>query len=753
MKKGLRMATKDTNHSPAAGPKLTYIGAQFRVRVEFRRSDTLRIPQPPADLLARAKAKLTAEQNQGNIAFYFFFADRLERMWTILRESQLNPETVVAVTLAAGAPAVTGIQVDASSHKHSLAKLTITKDTKEFRTLRFETFKLIIQKQLQDKGVSAVPDFAHIHAIYLRAGHGEKILDEPIVPMPQVPPENERAGSFDVVVSPSGTELALRFYNIQELEHDRAVDEVLRAVVRKARELKERRGGTYILLKEHIIRVLRSAGRGPERYGLDLPITLLAAIHQPVQTNLPTLTSSPLLRVSISADGLSASIAQVDPHLYTQPVPELPVWEHWLHVQGVQSGIDQEALKDAMRRVQQKQSIDQMVVANGEPACAGVDPYLYEAFRDSARKEGSLRDRQQHGFVRAGELIAEIRFRSAPVVGRAVTGEAIQPENPEIPLFTPGDGVVVQEETRFFATKDGVPEIANDVIGLKEILVLKQNVNLSSGNVYFHGPVEVHGNIEAGAVVEVGGDLLVHGVIEGGRIKVGGNLTVDGGIVTDRSQAVIRVKGNVRADFIENTRIMADGSVTVKKSISSSDIYAGEFVEILDAGGLMVGGHITAWEKVVAANIGRPQGAVTTIFVGEKAAARRTVALRERRAARLLASLTEAKAAFRTLAGKSAKQLSEKNSQTKEDLKQRMMHLQSLVSRAQEHAALAKSRVETHECPMILVSGTISRNSHVELNGAQFALREDLKGIALLKDSKRGPQIIPITELHAAKAG
>lgn len=728
------------------GPKLTYIAAQFRVRVEFTRSDTLRTPQPPADLLARAQKKLAAEQSQGNIAFHVFFVDRLERMWSLLRNSSLSPDTVVAVTLAAGAPAMKGLHLEVVANKHYLGKLTITKSAEEIRLLRFETFKLILQKQLQEKGVSVVPDFAHIHALYLRAGHGEKILDEPIVPMPKVPPEKERTGPFDVVVNPSGSELALRFYNIQELEHERAIDEVLRAVVSKARELKERRGGTYILLKEHIIRVLRSAGRGPERYGLDLPVTLLAAIHQSAQTNQPTLVSSPLLRVAISGDGLSASIAQVDPNLYTQPVPELPVWEHWLQVQGVKFGVDQEALKDAMRRVQQKQSIDQVVVAHGEAAHAGVDPYLYEAFKDNTRKAGSLRDRQQHGFVRAGELIAEIRFRSAPVIGRAVTGEAIHPENPEIPLFTPGDGVVVKDETRFFAEKDGVPEINHDIIGLKEILVLKQNVNLSSGNVYFHGPVEVFGNIEAGAAVEVGGDLLVHGVIEGGRIKVGGNLTVDGGIVTDRSQSVIRVKGDVSANFIENTRIVAGGCVSVKKSITSSDIYAGEHVAVLDGNGLIVGGHITAWEKVVASNIGRPQGAITTVIVGEKAAARRTFALRERRALRLTNALTEAKAAFRTLAAKSAKQLSEKNSLTKEDLKQRMMHLQSLVSRAQQHAALAKARIETHERPTVLVSGTMARNCHIEMNGAQLALKEDVVGVAVVKDSRRGLQIIPISD-------
>lgn len=737
-----------------SGPKLTYIAAQFRVRVEFTRADTLNSPQPPAELITRAKKKLAAEHQAGHIAFYAFFADRLERMWVRLRESEeLSPQTTVAVTLASGAPLHKGILLEVNPQHRTLGKLTITTAAKDFQRMRFETFKLLVQFHFQEKGVTAPPDFAHLHAIYLRVCQGEKILDEPVLAMPAVPPEGERTGPFDVVVSGNGAEIGLRLYNIQELEQEHAVEEVLRAVTKKARELKERRGGNYILLKEHIVRVIRSAGRGPERYGLDLPVTLLAAVHQPAAAAQPTSVSSPLLRVSISADGLSASITQVDPHLYTQPVPEMAVWEHWLDAQGVKFGIDADVLKDAMQRLQHKQSIDQMVVAMGVPARAGVDPYLYEAFKDSSQKGGSLRDRQQHAFVRTGELIAEIRFHTPPIIGRSVTGVAIHPENPEIPLFEAGEGVVVKDETRFFATKDGVPEIGESTIGLKEILVLKQNVNLSSGNIYFHGPVEIYGNIEAGAVVEVGGDLLVHGVIEGGRIKVGGHLTVDGGIVTDRSQAVIRVKRDVQADFIENTRIMAGGSVLAKKSITASDIYAGDHVEVKDAGGVIVGGHITAWEKVVAANIGRPQGATTTIFVGEKAATRRTVALRERRVARLETALSEAKSAFRTLAAKNAKQLSGKQSQNKEELKQRMMNLQSLVDRAQEHMLVAKARIENHERPMIIVSSALSRNCQISLNGAQMALRDDLSNVAVLKDHKHGPQIIPLSELDVSKAG
>lgn len=741
------MATK----ANPSGPKLTYIAAQFRVRVEFTRADTLSSPQPPAELITRAKKKLLAEHKQGNIAFYAFFADRLERMWARLREDdQLGPETAVAVTLATGGPQFKGILIEPGQDNRFLAKLTITTPPHDFQLLRFETFKLLIQFHLQEKGIKAIPDFAHLHAIYFRVCRGEKILDEPVFTMPALPPEDERSSAFDIVERDNGVEIALRIYNIQSFEQEHAIEEVLRAVVKKARELKERRGGNYILLKEHIVRVIRSAGRGPERYGLDLPLTLLAAMHQQSPTAQPTLLASPLLRVSLSADGLSASIAQVDPHLYTQPIPDLSVWEHWLEVQGVKFGIDRDALKEAMQRVQDKQSIDQLVVASGVAARPGVDPYLYEAFKDSGTKAGSLRDRQQHGFVRAGELIAEIRFHTSPVIGRSVTGMAIHPDNPEIPLFEAGDGVAVKDETRFFATKDGVPEISEGCIALKEVFILKQNVNLSSGNIYFHGPVEIHGNIEAGAVVEVGGDLLVHGVIEGGRIKVGGNLTVDGGIVTDRSQAVIRVKGDVRADFIENTRIMAGGSVIAKKSISSSDIYAGASVEVLDAGGLIVGGHITAWEKVVASNIGRPQGAITTIFVGERAATRRTLALRERRATRLETALTEAKSAFRTLAAKSAKQLSGKQSQSKEELKQRMMRLQSLVDQAQEHMMLAKARIETHERPSILVSGSLSRNCQLSLNGAQLALRDDLSNVAVLKDERHGPKIVPLGELSAA---
>ena len=65
----------------ASGPKMTYIPAQFRVRVEFTRADCLAAPEPPPELLERAKEKLRGERAAGNVAFYRIFKTRFERTW------------------------------------------------------------------------------------------------------------------------------------------------------------------------------------------------------------------------------------------------------------------------------------------------------------------------------------------------------------------------------------------------------------------------------------------------------------------------------------------------------------------------------------------------------------------------------------------------------------------------------------------------------------------------------------------------
>ena len=65
--------------------KMSYVAALTRVRCELTRAACLKSETPPADLIARAKAKLESVKAAGEIAFYFLYETRLHEAWKAMR--------------------------------------------------------------------------------------------------------------------------------------------------------------------------------------------------------------------------------------------------------------------------------------------------------------------------------------------------------------------------------------------------------------------------------------------------------------------------------------------------------------------------------------------------------------------------------------------------------------------------------------------------------------------------------------------
>ena len=61
---------------------MTYIPAQYRVRVELSGEHIAQSPTPPPELILRARRKLENEVNKGRLEFYRFFESRLHHVCT-----------------------------------------------------------------------------------------------------------------------------------------------------------------------------------------------------------------------------------------------------------------------------------------------------------------------------------------------------------------------------------------------------------------------------------------------------------------------------------------------------------------------------------------------------------------------------------------------------------------------------------------------------------------------------------------------
>jgi len=720
--------------------KMTYIAAQYRVRVQFTKADCMAHPAPPAYLLERAKNKLRAERDQGHIAFYRIFKTRLEKTWELLRGADEEPDTLVAVTLATGAPMLPGVTVRLSETDSHLADLSITAPPHVVEGWGFKTFKQYVGKQLLLLDVTGVPDSAHLHSAWIRASRGETVVDYAILKL--AVPANKAAhhAPYELIANTKLGEIKLVIHDIRAIFDQDLTAQIGTALLAAAKRVSQASGQAYMVRSNAIMRELNSANRGPERFGVDLPVVHLAAIakHAVAATTKTAENSSHSLAsfvtVLVAPDAMNATVQEHQASLHKLAAAKDPAaWSAYLHSLGIINGITQSFIADAIERVTAGKSLAGLVVALGQQPIAGMDPYVFETYRHASTEAKSLtnvRESQQRAAVRKGQVIAEFRFKTVPVDGCDVLGRPIPAAAASnLPVLQTGEGVQRSGLYTFIAVYDGIPEIIEGNISLKKAWVIPGSVNLATGNIHFTGQVEVKGSIETGAVVEVTGDLVVHGLIQGGSVKVSGMLTVMGGIMTNQS-GIVRVGGDLTAMFIENSHIYCKGQITVKKSVMSSHIFCEKGLVVEDPAGLIAGGDVNCATTVTCANLGRSSG-TTIVRVGLPPKYQFFVAIRTQRLAKLEHLRSEEQAMLKSLNKRRSEQMTTHHTERQTELIERAEHCAALITRLKDSLDDAKRLLNVSLDASVMVYQTLAMSTRIEICGQHIPLASDINGVSV----------------------
>jgi uncharacterized protein (DUF342 family) len=692
----------------ATGPKITYIPAQFRVRVEFSRADTLAAPAPP-ELLERAKRILRRERAAGRVAFYRIFKTRFERMWAELRAANLPEDTRVAVTLVTGAPPMPGIALTPGDRPGVLARLSVTAAPDVVRGWRFKLFKLTVGRLLRRMGATEVANPAHLHALWLKATR-EPLSNEPLSAMPALRQADE---PYQLLANAAKDEVTLVVFDVRRvLDEAGRLDALLAEMERAAQHF-----GLKTLAKE-VRRELESAGRGPEHFGIDLPFVYLAAIK----------VHDPGIKLAIAPDRMSATVVAA-----RGPIkPEALVY----------LGIAREALV----AVDEGKPLEGQVVARGRRPTLAAEPFLQIVAADvKAHDAQSMRDAQQRRVARKGQVIAQWGWRIPPVDGFDVTGKAMPADPTPFPALLLGTGVELRADGRFFAIIDGIPRISAESVAVDPALVVDGDVNLASGNLYFTGPATIKGSVEAGAVVVIHGDLTILGGIQGGIVKVSGKLSVAGGIVAT-TRGSLRVGGDVSASFIENAQVECGGNLSVARGINASQVLVGGGVIIV---GPLAGGELVARGPVQAQQIGRG-GGKTIVRSGVDGWVERKRAVKDTRRVKLVQHLTQLSALKRELDKRTPAQTTKHQHEQKEQVERGLKRLPVLVAKLEAQlqalppVAVAGGRVSVAE---VLAASTV-----VEVGGDRCPLNDDVAGVRISQDARGHAKMEALVEDDAKAA-
>ena len=230
-----------------------------------------------------------------------------------------------------------------------------------------------------------------------------------------------------------------------------------------------------------------------------------------------------------------------------QDVPSTPATEEevlqYLAKAQITFGLKKEAVKKAIAAPGRK-----VLIAEGKPPVKSTNGYIEYLFKEKEKEPengAQFSDKVDHfsfhkvRSVKKGEILAVKYPPQLGKVGYNVYGEKTTVAAPTDPQWRIGDGVEVVDN-QAIAVRSGRPAVKDGYLTVLPVYCVENDLDLSVGNIDFHGDVTVKGNVQDNfrikatgmvkvgqsmtqALVESDNSVEVENNIIGCRVTAGGN--------------------------------------------------------------------------------------------------------------------------------------------------------------------------------------------------------------------------------------
>lgn len=199
-------------------------------------------------------------------------------------------------------------------------------------------------------------------------------------------------------------------------------------------------------------------------------------------------------------------------------------------------GIDE----DALRRAAAEASGEAVVVARGTPPGESRDAWVEYLFsreeriiRPAGEERVDYRERVEIPTVPPGTLIAVKHPPEMGTPGMGVTGEIIKPRIPKDVEIIAGKGVELDPTgQKAFSTMGGRPMVTGrGKLEILSTLVQRGDVDLSTGNINFHGDVEVFGRVTENMKIRADGNITVYRNVTHATLEAGGSILIKANLI------------------------------------------------------------------------------------------------------------------------------------------------------------------------------------------------------------------------------
>ena len=335
----------------------------------------------------------------------------------------------------------------------------------------------------------------------------------------------------------------------------------------------------------------------------------------------PAPVSEPEIQIVISRDRMEASLDIVLP----PNCRELKLDEvlEKIKASGVVFGLDHEAIKKAYNSPG-----NGVVCARGQQPIHGTNAEIKQHVtvggirRPEEMEDGSVDFKHLNLFttVQQGDLLAEKIPATPGTPGSDVLGSPVVAKPGKDLLLPVGKNVQVIDTYKIVAEIPGQFLVVNNKINVMPVIEIKEDVDLSTGNIEFIGNVTIRGSVQPGFSVKADGNVEIFGTVSGGIVE-GKNVVIKMGI-QGMHRGYVKAKENVAAKFIENATVHAGNEIIVSDVVLHSRITAGKKVLVEGRRGLIAGGTVMAGEEIRAKVIGTQMSTSTELEVGVNPALR-----------------------------------------------------------------------------------------------------------------------------------
>ena len=309
--------------------------------------------------------------------------------------------------------------------------------------------------------------------------------------------------------------------------------------------------------------------------------------------------------------------------------------------------VNERVVEELVTRLQEDGQASSRRIAKGEapkPGRAGRLVYLVKRYQPGKKREGvdyvDPRCIRLFDNVESGTVVARMYPPHPGIAGRDALGHTVQAE-PVEPYALKHDQSVRLEETskgyqQIIAAHSGYLTDSDGVLRVEHTLVLKGDVDISTGDIDFVGDIQISGDVMKDYSVRGRGDVLISGNVVGGSvtseqgsIEIAGDVAgseaieistgsdpttsevVEGMLTSSRCH--LGAMNEIRVRTVHGAFVEAGGSVHVSKELRQTVLRSRGIVHMPDAH--LLGGETYTACGLEASIIGSDGGSSTYIAI------------------------------------------------------------------------------------------------------------------------------------------